>query len=81
MFPGEWGGTPLNIYFLINLTSSFLSTTIFIPVNEILYLNHSVLYVAYIYLSRMNVDFSLLMSSEARVIMLTRGVLNTGNFI
>jgi hypothetical protein len=45
-FPAKWDGTPLNIYFLINPTPSFLSTTIFILVNEILYLPLCALYVA-----------------------------------
>lgn len=45
-FPAKWGGTPLNIYFPINPTSFFLSTTIFIRVNEIPYLQLGSLCVA-----------------------------------
>jgi len=45
-FAAKWGGTPLNIYFPINPTSFFLSTTIFIRVNEIPYLQLGSLCVA-----------------------------------
>jgi len=47
-FPAKWGGTPLNIYFPINPTSFFLSTTIFICVNEIPYLQLGSLCVVYL---------------------------------
>jgi hypothetical protein len=45
-FPAKWGVTPLNIYFPINPISFFLSTTIFIRVNEILYLPLGALFFA-----------------------------------
>ena len=47
-FPAKWGGTPLNIYFPLNPTSFFLSTTIFIRVNEIPYLQLGSLCVVYL---------------------------------